>query len=157
MSISEKRTKLAALRSREEFDGVLENNTQIRSAYFVLHYRIKFLSTKTSYECCSSVDKRLSEGAKLGLIIPKRFARSAVTRSLIKRRCRAQISAFIPELPVGCWIIRLKRPIDSKQWKSSSSPELKKFISMELQSLFSKAVMQLNAPHEERWQKGLLK
>lgn len=146
--ISKKKITLSALRSRKEFDGVLNCGTQIKSSYFVLHYCIKNLSTKTSHENCFFVDKRLSEEGKLGLIIPKRFAKRAVTRSLIKRQCRAQTAAFVNQLPVGNWVIRLKRPVESTSWKSGSSSELKKFIRAELQPLFSKAVMQLAISHD---------
>lgn len=143
MTIGTKQIKQAVLNTQKEFNCVLDQGTQLKSSYFVLHYYIENLSTKTDQQECVFVDKFLSDESKLGLIIPKRFAKRAVTRTLIKRQCRIQFSFFIREFPKGYWIIRLKRPIDSTRWKSSSSDELKRFIRLELQSLFSKAAMHL--------------
>ncbi|MGL4667791.1 MAG: ribonuclease P protein component [Saezia sp.] len=145
--ICKKQAGLTVLRSQKEFDDVLNKNTQIKGSYFVLHYHIESLSTRTSHESCPFVDKSLSGVMKSGLIIPKRLAKRSVTRSLIKRQCRAKLVSCKGNLPEGAWIIRLKRPIDSTQWKSSSSLELKTLIRFELQSLFSKAIMQLGTSH----------
>ena len=46
----------------------------------------------------------------LGVLVPKRHARRAVTRNLIRRLARAIFSVNATDLPAGRWLIRLKGP-----------------------------------------------
>lgn len=140
----QRQEKLKTLHTKKEFDEVLSQGHQIRGSFFVLHYCIKNLSVKAEENICAFADNGLSGTVRLGLIVPKRFAKRAVTRSLIKRQCRAQFAMFVTQLPQGSWILRLKRPIDTLQWESASSSALKEFIRLELQSLLLKAIKQLS-------------
>ncbi len=81
-------------------------------------------------------------GHWLGLVVPKRMAKRAVTRNLIKRLVRAslaeQLKAQSP-LPPGLWSVRLRAPIDRKQFPSASSDALRAFLRADLAVLWRRA------------------
>jgi len=51
-----------------------------------------------------------ASGARLGLVIPKRLARRAVLRNLIKRLAREAFRHALPKLPAVDMVLRLSRP-----------------------------------------------
>ena len=69
--------------------------------------------------------------------MPKRHARRAVTRTLLKRQIR-QVFGTLPTLPPGLWVVRLRLPFDRKQFPSASSDALRSAAREELQSLIRK-------------------
>lgn len=79
----------------------------------------------------------LPAAAWLGYVVPKRHARRAVTRTLLKRQIR-QVFGTLPALPPGLWVVRLRLPFDRKQFPSASSDALRTAAREELQSLIRK-------------------
>jgi ribonuclease P protein component len=75
--------------------------------------------------------------AWLGYVVPKRHAKRAVTRTLLKRQIRA-VFADLPELPPGLWVVRLRMPFDRKQFPSASSEALRAAARAELLQLTRK-------------------
>lgn len=71
----------------------------------------------------------------VGVMSPKRFAKRAVTRNLIKR----QIYALASELPLtpAAYVVRLTASFAKGQFKSASSDALKRAVRAELQQIFS--------------------
>ena len=53
-----------------------------------------------------------SEVARLGLIIPKRLARSASLRNAIKRQCREAFRLMAIDIPPCDLVLRLTRPLE---------------------------------------------
>jgi len=76
----------------------------------------------------------------LGLVVPKRHARRAVTRTLVKRQIRHIAAACAPQLEPGLWVVRQRNPFDAKQFPSAASDALKKAAREELRALFERAV-----------------
>jgi len=76
----------------------------------------------------------------LGLVVPKRHARRAVTRTLLKRQIRQVAAACARELEPGLWVVRQRQPFDAKQFPSAASDALKKAARAELCALFERAV-----------------
>lgn len=66
----------------------------MRGALFVLHYR-----------------HNNREGARLGLVIPKKQARKAVLRNAIKRQARESFRQRRTGLPAMDMILRLAQPV----------------------------------------------
>jgi ribonuclease P protein component len=66
----------------------------LRGAYFSLHYRNNGLTV-----------------ARLGLVIPKKQARSAVLRNAIKRQIREVFRVCRHELPAVDLVLRLTQPV----------------------------------------------
>jgi ribonuclease P protein component len=76
----------------------------------------------------------------LGLVVPKRHAKRAVTRTLVKRQIRNVAAACAPQLEPGLWVVRQRSPFDPKQYPSAASDALKEAARAELRALFDRAV-----------------
>jgi ribonuclease P protein component len=73
---------------------------------------------------------------RFALVVPKRHARRAVTRSLIKRQGRAQFAAHAARLAAGDWLLRLRAGFPLPQFPSAASTALRVAVRAELQTLF---------------------
>lgn len=81
--------------------------------------------------------------------MPKRHARRAVTRSLLKRQIRAaalrrDASGPAPLRP-GLWVVRLRAPFDRRAFDSAASPTLSNAARTELDELLVQAERRLLA------------
>ena len=54
----------------------------------------------------------------LGVLVPKRHARRAVTRSLLKREMRAGVVRQAQRLAPGLWVVRLRAPFDAGSFRA---------------------------------------
>jgi ribonuclease P protein component len=77
-----------------------------------------------------------SAGWWLGLVVPKRHARRAVTRSLLKRQIRVAMLRHVLSVAPGVWVVRLRAPLDRKVFASAASMTLKRSMAAELDALF---------------------
>jgi ribonuclease P protein component len=75
----------------------------------------------------------------IGALIPKRWAKRAVTRNAIKRQIYTVSQTVEPPLPVAAHVVRLRAGFDRKQFESATSDALKRAVRAELQELFSRA------------------
>ena len=80
------------------------------------------------------------EGRWLGTVVPKRHARRAVTRNLLKRQMRAVVQHEADKLPPGLWVVRLKAPFDKQQFPSAASAPLRDSARSELAILLQRAM-----------------
>jgi len=78
-------------------------------------------------------------GQWLGLVVPKRHARRAVTRTLIKRQMRAAMAEGACALPPGLWVLRLKSGFDLRDFPSAASDALRASARAELRLLIERA------------------
>lgn len=74
----------------------------------------------------------------LGAMVPKRWARRAVTRNAIKRQIYNVSADFEAELPQAAYVVRLRSGFDRKAFPSASSVALKAAVRAELQQLFQR-------------------
>jgi ribonuclease P protein component len=72
----------------------------------------------------------------LGAVIPKRWARRAVTRNTLKRQIYAVAQDYTDRLPVAAHVVRLRTGFDRQQFTSATSPALKQAVRAELEQLF---------------------
>lgn len=79
------------------------------------------------------------EATWLGAMVPKRWARRAVTRNAIKRQIFAVAALHEAQLPVAAHVVRLRSTFDRKQFISPSSDVLKQAVRAELMQLFARA------------------
>ena len=86
------------------------------------------------------------EATWLGAMVPKRWARRAVTRNAIKRQIYNVATGFEPGLLQAAHVVRLRVAFDRKQFVSASSDLLKQAVRAELLQLFERAT----APHKKR-------
>lgn len=75
----------------------------------------------------------------LGAMVPKRWARRAVTRNAIKRQIYAVAAALDAPLPQAAHVVRLRATFDRKQFVSATSGALQQAVRAELVQLFARA------------------
>ncbi len=136
-----------------DFERALGASTRSRSTHFVAHHTAgrplalmpavpdtqnTELSTGDAQSSPQVVDE-LPPAWWLGAVVPKRHARRAVTRTLMKRQIRAAMQRHASALHAGLWVIRLKAPFDRQLFPSASSDALKHTVSQELDKLLSRA------------------
>lgn len=81
--------------------------------------------------------------AYYGAIVPKRWARRAVTRNLIKRQIRHVVAAYAPSQQDGlALVLRLRAAFDPQQFISASSTPLRQAVRQELIQLLQQASRQ---------------
>lgn len=95
------------------------------------------LSTGDGPSHAATVD---SSCGRLCLVVPKRWAKRAVTRNLIRRQARAVWRERLPALPVGDWVLRMKAGFDRTAFPSAASEALGRQVREELGQLFDQAV-----------------
>jgi ribonuclease P protein component len=143
-----------------DFERLLKTPSRARSTLFALHHLASFpsqpakppglsrkeLSTGDAPEPHKIVDEcpaTLPQGYWLGFVVPKRLAKRAVTRNLIRRVVRAsfqgQLDAGLP-FPAGLWALRLRAPIDKKQFKSAKSDALRAHLHEDLAVLWRRTL-----------------
>jgi ribonuclease P protein component len=133
--------------------AVLAAPVRARSAHFVLHHLaarpsstvrpaqkpvVPNLFTEPAPTGDTSVDKTVPlDQWCLGLVVPKRHAKRAVTRTLLKREMRAQAADKGRELPPGLWVVRLRASFDRREFPSAASVALCAAARRELGQLFA--------------------
>jgi ribonuclease P protein component len=122
-----------ALSDPAAFQAAMSSRPVARSEHFVLHHAQ--LSTAGPEPVAAPVDDRLL----VGLVVPKRHARRAATRNLIKRQARSAFDARSPLMAGGRWVLRLRAPFDRQQFKSAASAALQVCVRDEIGRLFQAA------------------
>lgn len=72
-------------------------------------------------------------------MVPKRWAKRAVTRNLIKRQIYAVSATIETSLPQRAHVVRLRAGFDPVRFRSASSDALKLAVCGELMELFDAA------------------
>lgn len=147
-----------------DFQKALGTRPVCRTAHFSLHvlWRVaptasplgaSELSTPAATEAQVAVDDLAADDSarRLGLVLPKKQARRAVTRSLIRHQAResvlrhaqqirAQWSAQRPAMrPIEAWVLRLTRGFDRQDFPSAASDALRVAVRDELDELWARA------------------
>jgi ribonuclease P protein component len=81
-------------------------------------------------------------------MVPKRWARRAVTRNAIKRQIYNVSERFGERLPVAAHVVRLRTAFDRKLFISATSDQLKLAVRLELEQLFERAALQPTQPKD---------
>ena len=148
------------LKTRAQFQAVMAGTTASRTAHFVLH-RMQFDAPSPdsngpgtrgapSAGPLPGAPSRLRDTGPhalfaarddcwIGVLIPKRWAKRAVTRNAIKRQIYAVSHALQPPLPAAAHVVRLRAGFDRRQFESATSDALKRAVRGELQELFARA------------------
>ncbi len=115
---------LTRLKAREDFRAVLDGPVIARSHHFAMHRRSL---------------NRDAEGLVVGALVPKRWARRAVTRNAIRRQIYDIALAQAQALHPLAHVVRLRAAFDRKHFVSASSDALKSAVRQELLLLFQSA------------------
>ena len=119
------------LKTRAQFQAVLAGATVARTAHFALH--------RCALDSESSAQLFASDDVWLGAMVPKRWARRAVTRNAIKRQIYSVSAQPHAGLPRAAHVVRLKSTFDRKEFVSASSERLKRAVRAELELLLERA------------------
>ena len=135
---------IGRLQRSADFERVLHRAPRARTVRFAIHHAppetsTGELSTGGGEAASGVVDD--SPGPRLaGVVVPKRHARRAVTRSLVKRAMRAALARHDARLPAGAWVVRLRAPIDPARFPSAASAALRAELAAELDDLVVRAL-----------------
>ena len=130
------------LKTRAQFDAVMAGTTVSRTAHFALHRRELDAPHAIPTGPRSSGTEALfavRDQAWIGALVPKRWAKRAVTRNTIKRQIYTVSQAFEPQLPPAAHVVRLRAAFDRVRFVSATSGALKQAVRGELQDLFARA------------------
>ena len=135
------------LKTRHQFQAALAGPLGVRTAHFALHScdlalvyppKIAFGAAVEASPAQPQERVPLESGA-LGAMVPKRWAKRAVTRNAIKRQIYAVSAQFAPRLRPRGHVVRLRAAFDRKEFISASSEQLKSAVRAELVDLFTRA------------------
>jgi ribonuclease P protein component len=137
--------------TKAQFAAVMNGQTVSRTPHFALH-RVALLPNlppETAQAVLADASKPQSklvskplfavQDTWLGVVVPKRWAKRAVTRNTIKRQIYAISTASGCALPVAAHVVRLRAGFDRAEFISATSDKLKIAVRAELQHLFAGA------------------
>ena len=118
----------------------MAGSTISRTAHFVLH-RAPLEAGPQAAAPDSSRGQALFavRDCWLGVVVPKRWAKRAVTRNGIKRQIYNVSASFEHKLPAAAHVVRLRSGFARDAFKSAWSEPLKAAVRGELLQLFEKA------------------
>jgi ribonuclease P protein component len=124
------------LKQWSEFKAVMSAGTVARTPHFVLHQWQPSAKafTGSGFEETPAL---FADGVlKIGALTPKRWAKRAVTRNLIRRQVHAVSREFEPSLKPTAYVVRLRATFNPQEFVSASSDVLKQTVREELKQLF---------------------
>ncbi|MDO9197065.1 ribonuclease P protein component [Rhodoferax sp.] len=129
------------LKTRSQFQAVLAGGTVGRTPHFALHrasLEAPVVMQKSSAPAATPVAALfVVHDLWMGAMVPKRWAKRAVTRNAIKRQIYSVSADFDALLPVAAHVVRLRASFDRKEFTSATSDVLKAAVRHELQQLFA--------------------
>ncbi len=129
-----------------DFQRLLATPAWSRSAHFAVHHlpvrpsaparpakaaAVPELSTSPVDNIPQPVDDSPSSHW-LGAVLPKRLAKRAVTRNLLRRQIRAALDRHATALPPGLWVVRLRSGFARTEFLSAASDALRQAARAEL-------------------------
>jgi len=128
--------------------ALLSAPTLAKTAHFVLqaaHERpvLQELPTGAAPDRTESVDNSASTATppalRFALVVPKRHAKRAATRNLVKRQMREAVRRHGADWTGRQLMIRQRGTFDPKQYPSAASAALRAAVRSELETLFTQA------------------
>ena len=133
------------LKTRAQFQAVMAGSTVSRTAHFALHrLGLPAAEAAATGPRSDGLSALFHVGGAapepwIGALIPKRWAKRAVTRNAIKRQIYTVSQDFETQLPAAAHVVRLRAGFDRSRFVSASSDALKRAVRGELQELFARA------------------
>jgi len=144
------------LKTRPQFQATMAGGTVSRTAHFALHRLALHAQAGAvaapsfppgpdgahpvrSSQALFALPTGTLPAPWMGAMVPKRWARRAVTRNAIKRQIYAVADEHGAQLLPAAHVVRLRAAFDRQQFVSASSEALKRAVRAELQQLFARA------------------
>ena len=129
------------LKTWAQFQSVLAGPIVSKTNHFALH-RIQAVATLPVSDDTNrqAVLERLflSNSTWIGAIVPKRWAKHAVTRNTIKRQIYCAGESFGDILSADAYVVRLRKKFDKSIFISATSDALKHAVRVEVELLLSR-------------------
>jgi ribonuclease P protein component len=122
------------LKSRPQFQAVLAGSIVAKTSHFAMH------CTPTKTAVLEPLPQLFTAGVWLGAMVPKRWAKRAVTRNAIKRQIYAVGASLNPQFPQAAFLVRLRQEFSRQAFSSACSPALQYAIRAELMDLFERGL-----------------
>ncbi|MGB4117857.1 MAG: ribonuclease P protein component [Polaromonas sp.] len=123
------------LKTRPQFQAVLSGLLVAKTSHFALH-RIEIQTNNTA----DVLALFPVAAAWIGAMVPKRWAKRAVTRNAIKRQIYTVSASLTSPIPQAAFLVRLRREFSRKDFPSATSTALKEAVRSELLVLMQSAV-----------------
>jgi ribonuclease P protein component len=120
------------LRSRSQFQAVLAGSTIAKTSHFAMHC--------TPIPGMPEAAQVFTHDVWLGAMVPKRWAKRAVTRNTIKRQIYAAGVSLSGQFPKAAFLIRLRQEFSRKAFPSASSSALQVAVRAELLELLQRGL-----------------
>lgn len=129
------------LKTRQQFQAVLAGNIVSKTEHFALH---------CNELCAQAPQARLKKGQDLsgqsvrlfpvqavwiGAMVPKRWAKRAVTRNAVKRQIYTVSADFSNNFPQAAFVVRLRKEFSRMEFTSATSSVLKEAVRAEVAAL----------------------
>ena len=119
------------IRSRPQFQAAMVGRPVAQTPHFALH-RTALEAPQTARPLFPVAD------AWLGVVLPKSWARRAVTRNAIRRQIYETARLLPAGLPQAAWVVRLRSEFSRKVFVSATSEPLRQAVRDELQALWGR-------------------
>jgi ribonuclease P protein component len=130
---------LQRITTKAQFAAVMSGQTVSKTPHFALH-RVEIAPCSSTNAVLNPIKPLFAEqDTWLGVIVPKRWAKRAVTRNTIKRQIYAVSTDPTCHLPAAAHVVRLRAGFGRAEFISATSNKLKTAVRSELQQLFSVA------------------
>jgi ribonuclease P protein component len=121
------------IRSRQQFQAVMAGAPVAKTPHFALH-RASLVSEHLGRPLFPVAD------VWLGVLLPKRWARRAVTRNAIRRQIYEAARHVATGLPQAALVVRLRSEFSRKLFVSATSDVLKRAVRAELDQLLGRVL-----------------
>lgn len=125
------------LKTRAQFQAVLAGKIVAKTQHFALHRNVLDAKAVPS-QSEKQVDVQVLFRAQdmwIGAMVPKRWAKRAVTRNAIKRQIYAVSADFFHQYPQAAFVVRLRSSFSRTEFVSAVSDELRQAVRTEIQVL----------------------
>ena len=135
------------LKTRPQFQAALASGIVARTPHFALHRAPLLPAAPGDVGVSAQPPSRHAkplfgvQDVWIGAMVPKRWARRAVTRNAIKRQIYQVGAHFGAQLPLAVHVVRLRATFDRSQFISATSDVLKRAVRGELEQLFARVTI----------------
>ena len=135
------------LKTRPQFQAVLAGSVIAKTEHFVLHRNSLEPIRVPAPQVTPEPDAHKAKGDELaarlfpvldvwiGAMVPKRWAKRAVTRNTIKRQIYTVSAETMHNFPQAAFLVRLRREFSRKEFVSATSAQLKEAVRAEVLAL----------------------
>jgi ribonuclease P protein component len=137
---AERTVQAQRLKTQAQFQALLASTPLARTEHFVMHrLDLPSGSDEQSVRPAAPGQPFPAGGLWLGAMVPKRWARRAVTRNLIKRQIYSIGEQRLASPADAAYLVRLRSAYDRQRFRSAASEPLRVAVRSEVEQLFERA------------------